>query len=92
MDEFFVTFHLRITVPQVGKFVEVLVRSTIMGAQPVTAEVVNEGIGGDRAGNNGNLTTDLGFTGINETENNVSTNDPFNVINAYLTLSFIIKY
>ena len=47
MDEFFVTFHLRITVPQVGKFVEVLVRSTIMGAQPVTAEVVNEGIGGD---------------------------------------------
>lgn len=53
---------------------------------------VNEGIGGDRAGNNGNLSTDLGFTGINATENNVSTNDPFNVINAYLTLSFIIKY
>ena len=54
--------------------------------------LVNEGVGGDRAGNNGSLTTAAASTGITTTDNNTSANDPFNVVNSFLTLSFIIKY
>lgn len=53
---------------------------------------VNSGIGGDRAGNNGSLTTATGYTGINYTDDNISPNDAFNVVNSFLVLSFIIKY
>lgn len=52
---------------------------------------VNAGIGGDRAGNQGTNTTAKAFTGITQTEVNATTNSPFQIVNQFVTLNYIIK-
>jgi microcystin-dependent protein len=54
----------------------------------------NEGQNGaafGRLGNNQANTTSSAFTGITTTNSNVTTNTPFQIVNPYLVVNYIIK-